>query len=256
MAKKRKKEKEAEEKYEFVPPEFDEKQFLRDEMKATKRVVLIVLYGVLFGVLAAIVTAMERNGYFGLIMLIIGAVFIRYFMQTMKIDVSKLTKRNWAESAMYFFFTFLAIWVLAVNPPFFDYVSPEIKNITLSVGYTGTNLVFNYSMVSQEWQAPDNISLKTALDYARAHGTSVNITAHVADSSGLAGAPVITLAPNNPIVSAMTHVGNYTYSYSIASMSTDYLNNGQIFTFSISATDNHGNQGNFNLPTSAEVVVS
>lgn len=256
MAKKRKKEKEAEDKYEFVPPEFDEKQFLMDEMKSTKRLLLIVGYGVLFGVLAAIVTIMERSGYFGLVLFLIGIVFLRYYLSTLKVDVSKLTKKNWAESAMYFFFTFLAIWLIAVNPPFFDNVSPEIKNVSISVVYSGSTLLYNYSMIEKEWKSSSNVSVTAALSYAKAHGTGVNISAHVADSSGLQADPMITLAPNNPQVFSMTSVGNNTFRCSISAFSTLYLNNGQIFTFSISATDNYGNQGSFILPTSAEVDVS
>lgn len=256
MAKKRKKDKEAEEKYEFVPPEFDEKQFLTDEMKVTKRLVLVVLYGILFGVLAAIVTIMERNGYLGLFLFLIGIAFLRLFLTTLKIDVSKLTKKNWAENAMWFFFTFLAIWILAVNPPFVDFVGPEVKNISISVDYAGSTLVYNYSMVLQEWQGGGNVSVTNALKYAKAYATSVNISAHVADSSGLAAAPIITLAPNNPVVSVMKETRNHTYYYVINGLTTQFLNNGQIFTFSISATDNNGNQGGLTLPTKAEVVVS
>jgi len=256
MAKKRKKEKEAEDKYDFVPPEFDEKQFLMDEMKSTKRMLLIVAYGVIFGILAAIVTIMERSGYFGLVLLLIGIVFLRYYLSTLKVDVSKLTKKNWAESAMYFFFTFLAIWLIAVNPPFFDNASPEIKNVSISVDYAGSTLVYNYSMIAKEWQSSGNVSVTAALSYAKAHGTGVNISAQVADSSGLLAAPIITLAPNNAQTGSMTDVGNNTYRYTIMSLTNTYLNNGQIFTFSISATDKNSNQGSFTLPTSAEVVVS
>jgi len=257
MAKKRKKEKEAEEKYEFVPPEFDEKQFLKDEITATKRIVLVVLYGILFGALAAAVTALTKNGYYGFFMFLVGIGFIRYFLITMKIDLSKFTKKNWAESGIYFFFTFLAIWILAVNPPFVDYIGPEVKDISLSIDVDGTMVVYNYSMGTHQWQtAKDNASVMSALWSAFNNSAPVNIYAHVGDSSGLKSAPVITIAPNNPVVSSMTYVENYTYRYSIGSMGLNYLNNGQIFTFSISAEDNNGNQGNFNLPTSAEIVIS
>jgi len=257
MAKKHKKEKEPEEKYEFVPPEFDEKQFLKDEMNATKRVVLVVLYGVLFGVIAAIATAMTRNGYFGFLIFIVGALMIKYFLIAAKLDLSKFTKKNWAENAVWFFFTFLAIWILVVNPPFFDYVAPEIKNIRLTIeAQDGKLIVYNYSKDAQAWQtSKGNMSVASAMLYAYTNHTSVNISAQIADSSGLNGKPVITIAPNTATIAEMSTAGDSKYYYLISGMGPGFLNKGEFFTFSISAGDMHSNQVNFNLPASAEIVV-
>lgn len=261
MAKKRKKETEAEEKYEFVPPEFDEKQFLLDEIKTTKRVVLIVLYGMLFGVLAAVATAVTKNGYFGLMVFLLGVFLIKYFLITMQFDLSKFTKKTWAESVLWFFVTSLAIWILVVNPPFIDNISPEIKNIRLSIDVQGTIIVYNYSFEAQDWQtSAKNMSVEKAMRSAFANATSVSISAQVADSSGLSGNPIITLKPNNPKVGEMTAAGNNRFYYLInltgpASYNT-YLNNDEVFTFSISSEDTRNNQGTFDLPTSAQIQVA
>ena len=262
MAKKRKKEMEAEEKYEFVPPEFDEKQFLLDEIKTTKRVVLIVLYGMLFGVLAAVATAVTKSGYFGLMVFLLGVFLIKYFLITMQFDLSKFTKKTWAESVLWFFVTSLAIWILVVNPPFIDNISPEIKNIRLSIDVQGTIIVYNYSAASQNhWQtSAKNTSVEKAMRSAFANATSVSISAQVADSSGLSGNPIITLKPNNPKVGEMTAAGNNRFYYLInltgsASYNT-YLNNNEVFMFSISSEDMRNNQGTFDLPISAQIQVA
>ena len=259
MAKKRRKEKE-EEKYEFVPPEFDEKQFLIDEMKTTKRVVLLVLYGALFGVLAGIATAITENGYFGFFLLLIGGAMIRYFLVAIGMDLSKFTKKTWAENAIWYFFTFMAIWVLVVNPPFIDYVEPQIKNVRLTIevdsAYVVYNCTFNYTRSMYVWETgKHNISVVDAMKSAYQYQTSVNISATVADSSGLSGRPIITIAPNTPQGGEMTAASGSRYYFLIGSMTATYLNNGQVFTFSISAGDLANNQANFNLPTSAEIQV-
>jgi hypothetical protein len=259
MAKKRKKEKEADEKYEFVPPEFDEKQFLTDEIVTTKRVVLIILYGMVFGILAAFATTATKNGYFGLIILVVGAFLIKYFFATLKFDLSKFTKRTWAESVMWFFFTFLAIWILVVNPPFVDYIAPEIKNVRLSIDVQGTMVVYNYSFETHGWQtSAKNITVVKAMRSAFNNATSFNISAQVADSSGLSGNPVITLNPNNPKVGTMTPAGNNRFNYYIDLVGptsyTTYLNNGQVFTFSISSEDTTNNQAIFDLKLPSEQI--
>ena len=244
MAKKRKKETEAEEMYEFVPPEFDEKQFLLDEIKTTKRVVLIVLYGMLFGVLAAVATAVTKNGYFGLMVFLLGVFLIKYFLITMQFDLSKFTKKTWAESALWFFVTSLAIWILVVNPPFMDYIAPDVKNVRLSVEVNQKFIVYNYSADTQTWQtAKNNISVTAALQSAYQNHSNVTIYAHVADSSGLSAAPMITLSPNSaPKAYSMLGGSNNSYSYAIAGMDLSFIDRGHYFTFSISAIDTLGNQ--------------
>jgi hypothetical protein len=262
MAKKRRKEAE-EEKYEFIPPEFDEKQFLTDEMKSSKRVVLVVLYGAIFGVLAGLATAITENGWFGFFMLLIGAAMIRYFLVAIGTDLSKFTKKTWAENGIWYFFTFLAIWVLVINPPFVDYVDPEIKNVKLTIEVGSAMIVYNcsynYTRGMYVWETgKHNMSVVDAMKSAYQHGTSVNISASVADSSGLNGRPVITIAPNTPQGGEMTAASGSRFYFLIASMSATYLNNGQLFTFSISAGDTHNNRANFDLADfpSAEIQVA
>jgi len=244
MAKKKKKEKE-EEKYEFVPPEFDEKQFLKDEMSATKQVLIIVGYGVLMGVLAALATILISNGIAGLAVLVVGFGTMKFLFNAMKFDLSKFTRKTWLGHAAWFFFTFLAIWILIINPPFTDFSSPEVKNVRLAVTVEGTgvlhyNYTFNSSSNLFEWHTGKyNMSVTNALKAAYANGAQVILTAHIADNDRLVGVPTITFKPDNPTVfpTPMKQSASYSYYYNISAFGMDFLKDGQYFTFQINAED-------------------
>jgi len=265
MAKKRKKIKqEEEEKYEFVPPEFDEKQFLTDEIKATKRILLIVGYGVLFGVLATLITVATGAAILGLLLLIVGFASMKFFFSSTKIDMSKFTKRTWLENGAWFFFTFLAIWILTVNPPFFDLAPPDVRDVKLWVdvkdfGWSEYNYTYHSSQNKYSWvgvaSAP---SVTTALQSALRNGTMVNISARIVDNSQLSGIPSIIFRQDlsdQQKVFAMNYTGSgHRYEYEITSLA-DYLKNNYL-TFRIIANDAAGHQRIFNLATEAEVRLS
>lgn len=247
MAKKRKKQKKAEEeeKYEFIPPEFDEKQFLKDEMSATKQVLLIVGYGALMGALAALATILTSNGIPGLVVLVAGFGTMKILFNALKFDLSKFTKKTWLGHSAWFFFTFLAIWILLINPPFTDFASPEVKNVRLAVTVDGVGIIhYNYTFNSSsnlfEWHTGKyNMSVTNALKDAYAHNAQVNLSAHIADNDRLVGTPTITFKPDNPSAfpTPMSHAASFSYYYNISAFGVNYLKDGQYFTFQINAED-------------------
>ena len=245
MAKKRKKQKKAEEeeKYEFIPPEFDEKQFLKDEMSATKQVLIIVAYGALMGLLAAIATILTANGITGLAVLVAGFGTMKILFNAMKIDLSKFTKKTWLGHSAWFFFTVLAIWILLINPPFTDFAAPEVKNVKLAVTVQGGDVIhYNYTFNSSsnlfEWHTgKHNMSVTNALKNAYANSTQVVLTAHIADNDRLVGVPTITFKPDTDPPKPMSLVASFSYSYNISAFGVNYLKDGQYFTFQINAED-------------------
>jgi hypothetical protein len=247
MAKKRKKQKKAEEeeKYEFIPPEFDEKQFLKDEMSATKQVLIIVAYGALMGGLAALATILTTNGITGLAVLVAGFGTMKILFNTMKIDLSKFTKKTWLGHSAWFFFTFLAIWILLINPPFTDFAAPEVKNVRLAVTVQGVGVIhYNYTFNSSsnlfEWHTgKHNMSVTNALKNAYANSTQVILTAHIADNDRLVGVPTITFKPDNPSVypTPMSQTASFSFNYNMSAFGVNYLKDGQYFTFQINAED-------------------
>lgn len=251
--KKRKKEAEAE-KYEFVPPDFDEKQFLRDEMKATKRTILNVAYAALFGALAAGVTTLTESASLGLFMMIVGIASLKYVYPILGIDISKFTKRNWLESGAFFFLTFMAIWILMFNPPFSDHADPTIENISVSLHMDGTNWVmFNYTYDSENarylWQSGNGSSLSSYLNL----NSEIRISAWISDISGIEGFPKISIGTQN--VQDMTSGEDYTYTYHIESLD-QFFTASDPFEFSIFAEDSLGNSNTFEVHNTAVINFS
>jgi hypothetical protein len=116
MARKKKKE-EKEEEYEWVPPEFDEKAFLRKDMAGTKALILTVLAAVLFGTLAFLI-GVSVNPAGGILALIVGAFSLKYIYKLFKIDPAIIDKKLYVGNIAIFLLLFLGVWILLLNEPF------------------------------------------------------------------------------------------------------------------------------------------
>ncbi len=248
MAKKRKKEEKEE--YEFKPPTFDEKEFLQKELRDTRTVLFTIGYGALAGLIAGLISDFNQDLVFiGLIIVIAGLVSLKYFYSVIKVDTSQFQKKNWAGNVVWFFFTFLAIWVLLFNFPFADHANPSVRDVVVWVydgdSYTAVDYKYVDSSGSYEWVPRDDVILST-LVHASSNYT-VNITARIADNGNLASARIVigsgTYVP-------MTYEGNHRYGYQIDG--ADLPSGG--LSFSIEAIDEVDNITIFE-PVSAIPVV-
>jgi hypothetical protein len=114
--KKRKEEEKKEAQYEFVPPSFDEKDFLEKDIRATKVTMLSFLWGLIFGIAAGLTSSISP--FVGLLLLLIGIALLKYFYQMFKINTAELDKKGWLGNIAMFFFLFLGTWILLLNKPF------------------------------------------------------------------------------------------------------------------------------------------
>jgi len=222
MAKKRKKEKEKAEEYEFRPPDFSEKEFLKKELKDTKAALYTILYAILFGVIAGLIS-MNTNGLeiVSFMVVFVGIVTLRYFYSFVKVDTSAYTKKNWAGNLATYFFTFLAIWVLMMNPPFADNASPTIENVKVWVthGANETYLEYKYSegQHAYQWYVKGDLNPVT-LASTPVHGSSdytVNISARISDNTGVSVCK-ISLGQIPGTYYNMTYEGDHIYGSSFA----------------------------------------
>ncbi len=245
MAKKRKKDKEPKEEYEFRPPEFDEKEFLRKELRDTRTVFLTVGYAALFGLVAFVLSLIsEKLIIAGLALLLGGLISLKYVYPLLKVKVEEFQKKNWAGNVAWFFLTFLAVWVLLMNFPFSDHADPDIEDLVVWVydetrdNYTAIDYTYVDSQGTYVW-VPRGAETLTGLIHA--DGTfTINITARVSDNGNLDVAE-IAFGSASSAYSPMTDEGDYHYGYSISGEDLDagYL------TFFIRATDDHGNTATF-----------
>lgn len=200
MAHKRKKEV-VEEEYEFVPPEFDEKKFLENDIRGTKILLLTAVFAVMFGIIAYVLGGFSI--YLGLIVMIAGMVALRYLYPLAKIPWSTVEKKTFFANVGLFFFIVLAVWIILLNVPFSDQSNPEIRDASIWIRDVSGNMT--------------EIHPKGSIFSITQQGATgiVNITAKVSDNSGLAS---VMINISGEGVSGnfvnMTDIGSHTFSLS------------------------------------------
>jgi hypothetical protein len=114
--KKRKEEEKKEPQYEFVPPDFDEKDFLEKDIVGTKITMLTFVWGLIFGVLAGVTNPISP--LVGLLLLFVGLYLLKFFYRVFRIKIADIDKKGWAGNIIMFSFLFLGTWIMLLNPPF------------------------------------------------------------------------------------------------------------------------------------------
>jgi hypothetical protein len=252
MAKKRKKDKKEEEEYEFTPPEFDEKEFLKKEIKDTKTAIWTIGYAGVFGIIAGEISALGRSLVApSILVALIGIVFLRYFYQMLDIDIGQFTRKNWVGNIGTFFFTFLAIWVLMVNVPFMDLANPSVDKVIVWVDDGTTIRGLEYKFVDArgiyDWVPISNDSWSPVIHTTTT--TTVNITARVTDNGHLS---VVEVAiGSTSTYYSMTGYDTKRFQYQFTG---DKLVAGQGLMFYVRAGDRVGNSVVFNPQTTIPVT--
>jgi hypothetical protein len=244
MAKKRKKDKKVDEDYEFTPPEFDEKEFLKKEIKDTRISLVTIVLAIVFGILAGGLAAIDRSLVLpSLLIGLAGVVGLKYIYELLKIDVSHFQKKNWLGSIGTFFFTFLAIFVLLINIPSMDLANPSVEDVSIWVADGAVQYGFTYDSAKAVWNRTDKSIPTTAT-------TIVNISANVADNGDLSVVEIaIGSAPGT--YHPMTKGADGRYKYEVAG---DQLDAGRDLMFYIRATDMEGNSIVFNPARTIDVA--
>ncbi|MGQ9587560.1 MAG: hypothetical protein ACUVT7_04165 [Thermoplasmata archaeon] len=256
MAKKRKKEKERGEEYEFKPPEFDEKEFLRQELRNTRIALYTIGYAGLVGVAAGLVSMVSRDLLgVAFLLVILGIVSLKWVYLLLKVDVKSFTRRNWAGNIGTYFFTFLAVWVLLLNMPFADNSKPSIDKVIVWVERpqgTGTNLTgVEYEWISTQgvygwvglWGEDPGTLIRADVNH------TINITARVVDNGALRSVQVSIETASS--FTDMNPIGDSRYGYSFTG---DQLSSSPSLMFYIRAIDKAGNERTF-YPKASLVVV-
>jgi len=237
MAKKRKKDKEEKEDYEFRPPEFDEKEFLKKEISDTRTAVLTIVYASVFGIIAGVITLLGP-GFAGAAFLvgIAGMFVLKYAYPIMKVDISGFQKKNWLGNLGAYFFTFLAVWVLLLNMPFSDHASPDVEAIIVWVDDGTSVRGIEFDLDGAAW-VPLNSTDKVDTMISKAANITINITARVADNGKLA-LVTISIGTQDSPPHAMTAERNERYGFTISSGD---LSAESGLVFFITAEDEAGN---------------
>ena len=120
MAKKRRRESnEPVEEYEFVPPEFDEKEFLLKDLYGTKVLMVVTVLAIAIGILAACLhKALSDYWWVGLILMFLALAAMKQLLILLRFRADLLEQKTMIGNYMLFFFLSLGIWIILLNPPF------------------------------------------------------------------------------------------------------------------------------------------
>jgi hypothetical protein len=118
-------------------PEFDEVEYMRKEVEGARVAIITILVSVPFAFLAFLLTKPPVNeAGLGFLAGIAGVVSLRYVYPIFRIPTDAFGRKEWFGNGMIFFFSWLAIWVLLVNPPFTDITPP----VLIAVGVNGVDV--------------------------------------------------------------------------------------------------------------------
>jgi hypothetical protein len=226
MAQKKKKEpqkvqEKKEEKFEWTPPDFDEREFLTKDMKGTRVLLITALFSTIAGIVAFLLTG--TSWYLGVVVIIGIIVSLRYIYPLFKIDVKAIEKKAWAGNIAMFFLLSLGIWIVLMNPPFSDHTEPT--------------LVDNHILIQDEignWTIAGNLNTEIH------SGQSIIFQVNASDIGGIDSVEIsIYKQGSTGSFVGMNNTSDSQYEYD-ASYTTDG-SDPTVYYYIIKATDKFGN---------------
>lgn len=134
MAKKRKEEKD-EEDIDFKLPKFDEKKFIQKEKRNIKTLFISVLLGFVISLISFGFWALLSESFLRWELVLVFGVFnaswLKYIFIRLNIDLTDFGRKGWVSSYAMYFFTWLIVLIILVNPPFYDDESPQVDLVVL-----------------------------------------------------------------------------------------------------------------------------
>ena len=116
--------------YEFIPADFDEDAFIHREMVSFRTTSILFLWGIVAALVSwALFAALDGAKVGWLVGLLVCAAFgfaLKWLFPALKADIKHFARREWLGTAFLFFFTWLAFFILAVNPPVSDFAPPRV----------------------------------------------------------------------------------------------------------------------------------
>ncbi len=186
MAHKKRKE-DAEDDFEL--PKFDEAEFMRADIQGTRASIATILWAVPSAVIAFLITVYANAPVLALGVGLLLMVSLRRVLPLLRIDTKAFKVRDWLGHSSTFFFSWLAFWILLMNPPFGDFTPPQITSVSV-----------NGTLV----QGGD-VNIPTA------NWTTLMVNATAGDNAGLGGVSLVVSGN----ASAMTPVGGGSYTISL-----------------------------------------
>lgn len=210
MAKKKK----VEPTYDFVPPTFDEKEFIKKDLVDSKVVILATVFGIIIGAVAAAATVYVSAILGFLIIVLMTYGMFKLLFKALNIDTSSYQRKDYIFKGGTYLITAIALWILLLNPPFAYATPPTIHSQDVNV----------FQHTAGTW-VPINLSSTPTISAGE-----VNFTARVLSVGGASATIYIThdtTSFNGPMVPVsgsqfqyITNVSTGSYSFYILAKTT------------------------------------
>src|SRR5205809_2250485 len=122
----------------WTAPEFDEVGYMRTEIGAARAAVATIAWALVGAAVSFLLYSVHPAlAFFAGILVGFGLYF---FLPMIGISIDAFKRRDWTGHGITYFFSWLAFWILLLNPPIGECTSPTILAISVSpvhTGYTG-----------------------------------------------------------------------------------------------------------------------
>lgn len=232
MAKRYKEEPTEQQETDFKIPAFDEEKYIKRERRNIKTIFISFLLGILIAIISVGFWVLLTGEFLRWELVLLFGVFnmpwIRFIFIRLNIDLEGFSRSKWLIAYGTYFFTWLLILIVLVNPPFYDDEPPQIQVAVLPGMQTPGGTVMIVASVF------DNVRVSSvSLTYTDLNGTSH--AAPVALQNGMIqfiydqnqntspGQHNFTLSATDPNGHHTTVTGNFTYSTDALSVTSSQL---------------------------------
>jgi len=167
----------------WVAPEFDEVRYMRTEIQAARTAVVTIGWAVVGAIVSFLLYSVNPAlAFFAGIAVGIGMYFM---LPLIGIDIGPFKRRDWIGHGVTYFFSWLAFWILLLNPPIGDFTVPTIQGISVSPytpGYVG------------DLACIEPASGRVDLNLVMLGNTSIFVLFRASDNVGLASL-LVTVSP-------------------------------------------------------------
>jgi len=107
-----------EETYEFVPTEFDEKTYIRNDIIGTKVTLIFSLVALIAGFGAGALSTLTGSAVWGFVLVVVVLAGMTQFLKLLGFDTTKVKASSMLGNYIISVFLMLCVWTLMINPPF------------------------------------------------------------------------------------------------------------------------------------------
>ena len=118
MAKKKKVSSKPEEpEYEFLPPDFDEREYIYKDMYGTRVTIAVSVLAIVVGICAGCLQSLI-GWVAGLVLMFVVLAGMKPFFKLIHLDLELIESKSMLGMYVLYLLLGLGIWILVINPPF------------------------------------------------------------------------------------------------------------------------------------------